>query len=375
MVAALVASAALACTARPGTGQVAYASAGALEVLDLGTCRTRTLVRHGAEAPVAFSRDGEWIAFGNGSVVSAQGGSVLHPIGSVYRWAWSPSQDVLAGLTTQEGVVQGGPGMKEQVRAPAGWGANSVAWSPDGRSLAVGRGKFHGPATASGIQQLVVFDPAGRMKVVYRTPHGQVAPPFVAAWISTQIFFQPDPQNSASIAADGLPLVAVNPDSGQKASVVNAMLPLPGFIAACGAQAAIVAGGDRNTQTNKRIIRYDGTRVAPVVSGGGQAWLEPACSANGQALAVAAGPDRPAPGLIQPQRSIWLVTFDGREKRQLTHSPKGWSDEAPAWTRDGKTVVFVRERLDRGSLYVVRVSDRRLIGPLAADVSGFAVSP
>jgi hypothetical protein len=171
---------------------VAYVSAGALRTVDLSTCRTRTIVARGASMPLLFSYDGRWIAFGRGKVVSSAGGTVTQPIGAVWRWAWAPRSDALAGITPGGGVVRGGPGGRAAVLAPAGWGATSLAWKPDGRFLAVGRGKFHGPATPDGIQQIVVFGDGGEQRVVYRVPRGQVEPPIVAAWFGTRIYFQPD---------------------------------------------------------------------------------------------------------------------------------------------------------------------------------------
>jgi hypothetical protein len=364
VVAAVVSAVALACAPQPGAGNVAYVSAGALEVLDLGTCTTRTVVARGAAAPLAFSHDGRWIAFGNGKVVAAAGGKVLQPAGAVYRWTWSPTRDVLAGLTPAEALVEGGPSAAARVVAPAGWGANTFAWAPNGVDLAVGRGKFIGPASPKGIQQLVVFDAHGS-QVVYRTPRGGIDPPDVSAWIGSRIYFQPDMQNSASIAADGLPLVAL--ERRRARTVIAGMLPsLP--LVACGSRTLIVAGGDRNTQTNKRIVAYDGARVR-LLAGGPLVWNVPAC--RGDRIVAAAGPDRRDQSLIQPQRSIWLLA----PSRRLTRSPNGWSDDMPTWTRDGNAIVFFRQRFGRGSLYVVRPSDRKLVGPLAAHVAGFAVSP
>jgi hypothetical protein len=364
VVAAVASAVALACTPQPGAGTVAYVSAGALKVLDLGTCTTRTIVPRGAAAPLAFSHDGHWIAFGRGKVVSASGGKVLMPIGAIWRWAWAPRSDELAGITPAGGVVQGVPGSPAGVLAPAGWGATSLAWNPENLALAVGRGKFNGPATPKGIQEIVGFVGADQ-HVLYRTPHGQVAPPIVAAWIGQHIYFQPDFGSSASIAADGLPLRAILPFRSPK-PVVRAVLPQAGFVVGCGKNAIVVAGGDRNTETNKRVVAYDGAHVTTLAAGRGLAWLEPAC---GPSTAVAAGPDRPAMGLIQPQRSIWLVS----PLRRLTRSPKGWSDETPTWTANEKSLVFFRERFGKGSLYLVKPKTRKLVGPLALDVVGFAV--
>ncbi len=343
---------------------MAYVSGGRLKVIDLGSCATRTVVPRGAAAPLSFSHDGKWIAFGRGKVVSASGGKVLMPIGAVWRWAWSPKSDAFAGITPAGGVVRGGPGGPAGVLAPAGWGANSLIWKPDGRSIAVGRGKFNGPATPKGIQQIVAFVVADH-DILYTTPRGQVAPPIVAAWIGQRIYFQPDFGSSASIAADGLPLRALVPFRSPK-SVVSAVLPQPGFVIGCGKNAVVVAGGDRNTETNKRVVAYDGTRVTTLASGRGLAWLEPTC---GPSTAIAAGPDKPTMGLIQPQRSIWLVS----PLRRITRSPKGWSDETPTWTANQKSLVFLRERFGKGSLFVVNPATKKLVGPLASNVAAFAV--
>jgi hypothetical protein len=342
---------------------VAYVSAGALRTVDLSTCRTRTIVARGAAAPLAFSHDGRWIAFGRGNVVPADGGRVTRPAGPVWTWKWSPTRDEIAGLDPGNAVVRGGPSARPRVVTPAGWGANSFAWSPDGRSLAVGRGKFNGPATPKGIQQLVVFDDRGS-RVVYRTPPGGIDPPIVSAWIGSRIYFQPDMQNSASIAADGLPLVAL--DGGRTTTVVRAMLPSFPLVP-CGSRTLVVAGSDRNTQTNKRIVAYDGRRTTTLTSGK-LVWVEPAC---GPSIAAAAGPDRRTEGLILPQRSIWLVS----PSRRLTRSPKGWSDESPTWTADGKALVFLRARFAKGSLYVVDPATKKVAGPFATNVAGFAVAP
>lgn len=340
---------------------MAYVSAGALRALDLSTCRTRTVVAHGASLPLAFSHDGRWIAFGYGKVVRAAGGKVLQPAGAVYRWAWSPTRDVLAGLTAGQALVEGGPGLAGRVRAPPGWGAMSFAWAPNGVDLAVGRGKFIGPATPKGIQQLVVFDANGS-HVVYRTPRGGIDPPIVSAWIGPRIYFQPDMQNSASIAADGLPLVAL--DGGRTRTVVGALLPSFPLVP-CGSRTLIVAGGDRNTETNKRIVADDGVHATTLTSGT-LVWVEPAC---GPSIAAAAGPDRRTEGMILPQRSIWLLS----PLRRLTRSPKGWSDESPTWTANEKALVFLRERFAKGSLYTVDPTTKNVDGPLATNVTGFAV--
>ena len=56
MVAAVAAAAVLAgCIPQPGFGTAAYVSAGSLKIVDLGSCRARTLVARGAFGPLTPS--------------------------------------------------------------------------------------------------------------------------------------------------------------------------------------------------------------------------------------------------------------------------------------------------------------------------------
>lgn len=341
MVAAAVAAAILACRPQPGLGSVAYTSAGALHVLDLGTCQTTTLVGRGAGWPVRFSHDGRWIGFGGGRVVSVHGGRVLQPVGPLYTWAWSPTQDLIAGITSRGAVVQGGPGRKPRVRAPADWGAQTLAWSPDGLAFAVGRAKFQGLPSPKGLQRVVVFAAGRGVSVGYRTPKGQLAPPQVVGWV-------PLPRGAGRL---------------------QAMLPVPGFFLRCGAK-IVVAGSDRDTETNKRIVvgtfrpGYLDYRIRNLSRDPTRAWVSPACSPDARSIAVAAGPDHAGSAAIRPARSIWLLSLDGRRRRRLTQPPQGSSDDGPLWAANGKAVLFARERGGRGGLYEATL-DGRLIGPLA----------
>jgi hypothetical protein len=55
-------------------GTVAWVQSGAIKLVDLPTCRQRTLVGSGGDGPVRFSGDGRWVAYGALSYVSASGG-------------------------------------------------------------------------------------------------------------------------------------------------------------------------------------------------------------------------------------------------------------------------------------------------------------
>ena len=42
------------------------------------------------------------------------------------------------------------------------------------------------------------------------------------------------------------------------------------------------------------------------------------------------------------QVSLWLVPYRGGRPRRLTHGQ--WSDTAPAWSPDGRTIAFLSDR-------------------------------
>lgn len=157
-------------------GDIAWIRDGVLHLLDLDTCDERTLVPQGAAPPVRFSHDGRWIAFGQGLIVASAGGQVLSPLGPLSSWQWSPTHDVLAGVTTAGGVVLGGPALTPRMLLPAGTGAGHVAFSADGRSLAL-------DVSGDGVE--VVDVTGGAAATIYRVTPGTKAPPQVAGWSPT----------------------------------------------------------------------------------------------------------------------------------------------------------------------------------------------
>ena len=107
----------------------------------------RTLVATGAAPTVRFSHDGTWVAFGDGSIVPSDGGDVQRPVGKLTSWQWSPTDDVLAGVTAKGGVVVGrsggraaGPG-EGRVRRDARDVRSERALARDGPRRRPGRGR------------------------------------------------------------------------------------------------------------------------------------------------------------------------------------------------------------------------------------------
>ena len=86
----------------------------------------------------------------------------------------------------------------------------------------------------------------------------------------------------------------------------------------------------------------------------------------------------------QPQSDLWRVSFDGRERTQLTHTPD--ADESQAqWSGDGKFIAFLSDRKhtdgndDEGATQVWMMpadgGEARQITHFPAGVEEFALSP
>jgi hypothetical protein len=356
-----------------GLGSVAYVRSGALHVVDLATCMDRVLVASGARPPVTFSTSGGWIAFGRGSVVSVDGGPVVRSLGvPAISWEWSPTTDVLAGVTPKGGVVIGGPHRPPRGLYPNGSGIVAVRFSPRGHRLAVDvEGRSIAVASVSGA--------AGH--TAYRIPPDQLAEVEMAGWSpdGRWVLYWRNAERSASLAADGLPLEAVpaaGGDPGDPVPVVDSMLVYSDFLTSCGDTVVAAAGADRYVTAGKRLVRLGPPRWKPVdlSNDPSRSWFWPACSPDGRWVAATATPNGEERRFGLADRTIWLVAADGSSRRLLVGTEGDRvADEAPRWSRDGRWLLFVRrERRSHaeGTLELARVE-----GEHASVVGGVATLP
>ena len=92
-------------------------------------------------------------------------------------WVWSPTGHRLAGVTADAGLIIGGPGALTKRLLPDGWGATSIAWSPNGRMLAVSRSLYL-KVPPPYHQEIWLLDlRSGTKKMLFHLPKPELAPP------------------------------------------------------------------------------------------------------------------------------------------------------------------------------------------------------
>lgn len=312
-------------------GALAWVHDGVLSVLELASCTERTLVRTGASPPVRFSHDGRWIAFAEGRIVRAAGGTVQSPLGQLSAWQWSPSTNLLAGVTSGGGVALGGPSEAPRMLLPDGTDAGHVAFSPNGRSLAIDVG-------GDRVEVLDVAD--GRAATIYRVTPGTNARPEVAGWSPDGrwvLFFSRFP------GKEGVPLNAAPAGGGAWANVFDPVLPYADFLSWCGGQ-LVLAGGAKRTPSEGNQILISGPprwRFHNLSLDFSRSWIWPSCSPNGRWVVATATPNRPEIPPGHGPRSMWLLSTDGKRRARLTSAART-AYELPRWSGNGRFLLVVR---------------------------------
>jgi Tol biopolymer transport system component len=355
-------------------GEVAFLRGGRLELLDLSTCRTKVLVASHAGEPVSFSPDGRFVAFGGG-YVSTAGGAVHRVDGTPW---WSPQGLRILTTVGANGLGVRTPGGPTRVLLPSGWGVHTTALSADGRTLAVSRSTYRIYTQPPPYHQEIwlVDVGTGSRRMIFAEPPKTLAPAMLQGfspdgrWL---LFFE-DLDNGASLAADGLPLEAVNVKTGAVRSIGRGTLLNPTFTQWCGGSLLYVLNrGGRMVTLGDGLAsasppRWDARTILP--AGGKVSWNGVACRPGGKDVAVEAGPVGEDSPFGQEHRSIWLAPLDGAPPVRLTRPPGKLTDELPQWSADGRWLLFVRTTpggvdAAKGALYALDVRSHRLVGPIA----------
>jgi Tol biopolymer transport system component len=313
-----------------------------------------------------MSADGRWVSL-HGGYLSVRSGPVHRLPGEV---DWSPAGHRFALITKRGGLELGRAGGPLRRVLPRGWGAWTAVFSPDARRLAVPRTAGRGR-----IEQIWVLDLAtGSRRELFREPRREGAPLLLQSFSpdGRWLLFWKDLYASASVLADGVPLLAVPVAGGRPRNVTKGELYYRDFLDWCGNSLVYVTdhGGRMVTQGDGLAFtappQWQSRTIVP--AGGRTSWTSFACSSGGT-LAVAAGPSRNGEPFGREHRSIWLVRDTKATVLAATRPPSGASDEWPSWSADGKWLLFVRTRWNGhgwpGTLYALDLARKRLIGPIA----------
>jgi hypothetical protein len=278
-----------------------------------------------------------------------------------------------------------------------------VSWAPDGSNLLVVKGREHNELREAALWRTSVSP--GRVGAPVelfsgRSPAARNAPSGIeiiqlGKWSpdGRRVTFWTGP-NSASVAADGLPLWVVEVGTGH-ASMIQAAWPL-GMRAAAGeeqmirsgegagppwlaevvlvnlryqswapdsSRLAVTAGGDRSAQTHKWLLIYDTTtgRSRTVVGEDQQIPGIVNWSPNGDWLAYAASSPQAADDgsmtFANPaisNRRVYLLNLQTGQHRRLNRVES--YQDAPCWGERRDELFYVERHRDRVALMVTNIA-------------------
>jgi dipeptidyl aminopeptidase/acylaminoacyl peptidase len=241
--------------------------------------------------------------------------------------------------------------------------------SPDGRLAATVVATRHGN---QGTNAIVVRNRrTGATRTIYRVLEsyrsvlaGAPGPIMLFRWSGDGrwLFFAIDPQGSASLAADGLPLQVISTKGGRPHRL-GMTLAYSDYLTWCSGRLVFTGGGDRLATTNRRLLVASppAWRARPLLETPKRAWGSLACAPNSRSLVAQSQPRSEDYNFSATKWELWRVGMNG-SRRRLTSPPPHSADESPRFSRDGRSIFFVRSRRGLGSLFTLR--GERLSGPL-----------
>jgi hypothetical protein len=341
-------------------GAIAYVRDEAVHVVDVSTHRDRVVAHVWVPSyeGVSWSGDGRWLAVGD-FLVPAAGGQLCRPFaagtglyGGDPSLRWSPKGGLLAA-TTAKGVFLVRPGGKPRKLLPAGWSADG--FDPGGGRIAA-----ESPVRTFELWNVVVA--TGKRTLLYRSNEG-AGPPELARWTpdGRWVLFWTDTLESSSIAADGLPLLAVPATGGRAVPLEPEVLRTPQFVVPCGpGRVLVVSGPDRYISAHKSLALFsEGSWTARRLGDASHSWLDPSCSPNGSEIAATA--------TVMPGDEDGFIDSSARMLRLLQPSGPGRvllgaphdrvSFEGARFSRDGRKLLYVRHPTCAGAQEQLRLLD------------------
>jgi len=369
------------------TGKLAYVQEGNIWVQVLTEGISHQMSQGGQAYHPQWSASGHWLSFDQSETVNV---IPIEPIRKdtitleTDRSAWSPKLDEIAfvdhgalAVLRLEPVIQ----QKRIIfHKPDLGNISDFVWNLDGTSLAVattsdGRNRiarlWYLNANGSNSREISFVRPLySHFKLAGWSADGE----HILLWVGGV---------SASITADGLPLVSVSLTSGDHQLVTEEMLAYKEYVAMSpfGNSVLVISGGNRDAWTNKRLIAFN-TMTGNIMDLADDSTAVASCawSPDGQMIAFAAGPnDSEAAGgerakQALSERRIWIMNADGQQRRRLTTDAQ-YRDEFPLWSKDGQHILFMRmDTQNIISVWSVGVYDETLMklvdhimGPAAKD--------
>ncbi|HWA65304.1 MAG TPA: hypothetical protein VG899_02915 [Mycobacteriales bacterium] len=253
----------------------------------------------------------------------------------------SNDRDVLSFYDPADGVADG------LLAAPD---ISGFAWSPDGSQLAFASDRLvRSPGNFN--SRLVTIDAATDHKRLVTAATEKVID--VAGWWpdGSGILARLDPQGSASLAADGLPLVDVSVADGKQRQLGRIALDYSQWLATSAAtnQVAFIAGGDREiSMQHKHVVVCSVAACRAIAQGAKQVSFDPAFGASGRLAFVRDRAVAPKHGFgisyvdqVQASGGILTASSGG----QVAAVSAGKAASAPTWGTDGSMLVVRRGAL------------------------------
>ena len=166
------------------------------------------------------------------------------------------------------------------------------------------------------------------------------------------VFFSIDPDASESIAADGLILRVVSSHGGD-AKELGIALPYPDYLTWCTNRLVWIGGSDRVAIHKKQLLVASPPtwQPRPLSNDGSRSFASPTSAPNGRSVAVLSQRSGVDANFFHTRWRLWRVGLDGSH-RLLDVPPRTAADEEPVWSRDGQSILFVRERYGHGSVMI-----------------------
>ncbi len=353
-------------------GKIAYFSKGALWIQDLAGGAAIRLADGGSQP--RWSPSGRWVAFRHNNEqvwIADTQSKLIVPLNEgqvVGSYDWKPGQDVLAYVAGENEIRLYDPMSNEEfllVPHVENRRTLQLAWSPSGEQLAV-----------HWFERTLEYPPYSAIWVI--TARGDLQPgeiyngdPELLGWTNDgkslllwdgMLIGDGSAAFSASLRADGLPLVKVPLDSYQPEILADRVLPYKDYVQADPSSSdrlAIVVGAGREAWKDKTLSLYSDGQLEQLTALGGSV-SSPAWSPDGRLVAFVSMP-KPSQDLAggEParqalmERHLSVLELESRQVHPLTNDPV-YRDEYPLWSKYGRYLLFARlDAANRASLWLI----------------------